>query len=81
MLVPKCIYPKSIFAKCTRLACLLSFASLFTFRSRPRAPEFLRKGAREERRSRSKAVRTVREEVEEEVDEERKEEVLEEKEA
>ena len=28
MLVPKCIYPKSIFAKCTRLACLLSFASL-----------------------------------------------------
>ena len=49
-----------------------------TFRSRPRAPEFLRKGAREERRSRSKAVRTVREEVEEEeVDEERKEEVLE----
>ena len=38
--------------------------SLFTFRSRPRAPEFLRKGARESRRSRSKAVRTVREEVE-----------------
>ena len=29
MLIPKCIYPKSIFAKCTRLACLLSFASLF----------------------------------------------------
>ena len=29
MLVPKCIYPKSIFSKCTRLACLLSFASLF----------------------------------------------------
>ena len=29
MLVPKCIYLKSIFAKCTRLACLLSFASLF----------------------------------------------------
>ena len=28
MLVPKCIYPKSIFANCTRLACLLSFASL-----------------------------------------------------
>ena len=28
MLVPKCIYPKSIFAKCTRLARLLSFASL-----------------------------------------------------
>ena len=25
---PKCIYPKSIFAKCTRLARLLSFASL-----------------------------------------------------
>ena len=54
---------------------------MFTFRSRPRAPEFLRKGAREERRSRSKAVRMVREEVEEEVDEERKEEVLEENEA
>ena len=30
MLDPKCIYRKSIFAKCTRLACLLSFASLFT---------------------------------------------------
>ena len=30
MLVPKCIYLKSIFAKCTRLACLPSFASLFT---------------------------------------------------
>ena len=30
MLVPKCIYPKSIFEKCTRLACLLSFASLFS---------------------------------------------------
>ena len=28
MLVPKCIYRKSIFAKCTRLACLLSIASL-----------------------------------------------------
>ena len=28
MLDPKCIYGKSIFAKCTRLACLLSFASL-----------------------------------------------------
>ena len=28
MLVPRCIYPKSIFAKCTLLACLLSFASL-----------------------------------------------------
>ena len=28
MLVLKCIYPKSVFAKCTRLACLLSFASL-----------------------------------------------------
>ena len=26
---PKCIYPKCICAKCTRLACLLSFASLF----------------------------------------------------
>ena len=26
---PKCIYPKCISAKCTRLACLLSFASLF----------------------------------------------------
>ena len=25
---PKCIYPKGIFAKCTQLACLLSFASL-----------------------------------------------------
>ena len=31
MLDPKCIYRKSIFAKCTRLACLLSFASLFLF--------------------------------------------------
>ena len=29
MLDPKCIHRKSIFAKCTRLACLLSFASLF----------------------------------------------------
>ena len=29
MLVPKCIYPNNIFAKCTRLACLLSFGSLF----------------------------------------------------
>ena len=29
MLLPKCIYPKSIFAKCTRLACLLRFAGLF----------------------------------------------------
>ena len=29
MLDPKCIYRKSIFAKCTRLACLLSFVSLF----------------------------------------------------
>ena len=29
MLDPKCIFRKSIFAKCTRLACLLSFASLF----------------------------------------------------
>ena len=29
MLDPKCIYGKSIFAKCTRLGCLLSFASLF----------------------------------------------------
>ena len=28
MLDPKCIYRKSIFAKCTRLACLLSFVSL-----------------------------------------------------
>ena len=28
MLDPRCIYRKSIFAKCTRLACLLSFASL-----------------------------------------------------
>ena len=27
MLVQKCIYPKSIFAKCTRIACLLSFAA------------------------------------------------------
>ena len=55
--------------------------NFFTFSSRPRAPEFLRKGAREERRSRSKAVRTVREEVEEEVDDERKEEALDENEA
>ena len=29
MLVPQYIYPKSISAKCTRLACFLSFASLF----------------------------------------------------
>ena len=29
MLVTKCIYPKSSFAKCTQLACLLTFASLF----------------------------------------------------
>ena len=29
MLDPNCIYRKSIFAKYTRLACLLSFASLF----------------------------------------------------
>ena len=28
MLVLKCIYPKSIFAKCTRLVCFLSLASL-----------------------------------------------------
>ena len=27
---PKCNYPKRIFAKCTRLACRLSFASLFS---------------------------------------------------
>ena len=26
----KCNYPKCIFVKCTRLACLLSFANLFT---------------------------------------------------
>ena len=32
MLDPKWIYRKSIFAKCTRLACLLSFASLFSLR-------------------------------------------------
>ena len=31
MLDSKCIYGKGIFAKCTRLACLLSFASLFFF--------------------------------------------------
>ena len=30
MLDPKCIYRKSIFAKCTRLACLLSFARKLT---------------------------------------------------
>ena len=29
MIDPKCIYQKGIFAKFTRLACLLSFASLF----------------------------------------------------
>ena len=29
MLDPTCIYEKSIFAKCTRLVCPLSFASLF----------------------------------------------------
>ena len=28
---PKCIHPKCIFVKCTRLACLLSFASLFSY--------------------------------------------------
>ena len=44
-----------------------------TFRSRPRAPEFLRKGAREERRSRSKAVSMVSEEVGEEEEEEEEE--------
>ena len=33
MVIPKCIYPKSIFAKCTRLACLLSFASVFLSKS------------------------------------------------
>ena len=27
----KCFFPKCILAKCTRLACLLSFASLFCF--------------------------------------------------
>ena len=31
MLDPKCIYRKSIFAKCTRLACLLSFARLLKY--------------------------------------------------
>ena len=30
---PKCIHRKSIFAKCTQLACLLSFASLFLYQS------------------------------------------------
>ena len=28
---PECIFPKCISAKCTRLACLLSFASLFSY--------------------------------------------------
>ena len=28
---PKCIHPKCMSAKCTRLACLLSFASLFVY--------------------------------------------------
>ena len=32
MLHPKCIYQKSIFAKCTQLACLLSFASIFFYK-------------------------------------------------
>ena len=36
MLDPKRIYQKSIFAKCTRLACLLSFASLFLSAQQPR---------------------------------------------
>ena len=31
MLDPKCIYQKSIFAKCTQLAWLLSFVSLFHY--------------------------------------------------
>ena len=31
MLVPNCIYPKCNFVKCTRLACLLSFAIYFVF--------------------------------------------------
>ena len=35
MLDPKCIYRKSIIAKCTRLACLLSFGSLFLFDGSP----------------------------------------------
>ena len=40
MLDPKCIYGKSIFAKCTRLVFLLSFASLFTAESR--GPNYFR---------------------------------------
>ena len=36
MLFSKCIYPKSIFAKCTRLAYLLRFASFFS--PKPRTP-------------------------------------------
>ena len=28
MIIPKCIYPKSVFEKCTRLACLLREALL-----------------------------------------------------
>ena len=38
-----CIYPKCIFAKCTRLACLLSFASLFSMYSALRSPKELTK--------------------------------------
>ena len=39
MLDPKCIYQKSIFAKCIRLACLLSFASLFCNRQTKKQTE------------------------------------------
>ena len=28
-ILPKCNFPQCVFAKCTRLACFLSFASLF----------------------------------------------------
>ena len=37
---PKCIYRKSIIAKCTRLACLLSFASLFPYHHSETGPFF-----------------------------------------
>ena len=37
----KCFYPKCIFAKCTRLACPLSFASLFHTKLLSRAINYL----------------------------------------
>ena len=40
MLDPRCIYQNSFFAKCTQLACLLSFASLFDNKCRNRVDKF-----------------------------------------